>query len=43
LAASGFARAFEIKIEAVLLRHIRQDIADERFETVSDDLSPTMG
>jgi len=42
LAASGFARALEVEIQAVLLRDVRENVADEHFKTVPDDLSPAM-
>jgi hypothetical protein len=42
LAASGFAGTFEIKVETVLCRELRKDVADEYLESVPDDLAPTM-
>ena len=43
LAASGFARALEVEVQAVPLRGVCEDVAHEHLETVPDDLSPAMG
>jgi hypothetical protein len=40
LAASGFARSFEIEIKAMPLRDLAEDIADKHLKTIPDDLAP---
>jgi hypothetical protein len=43
LAASRGAWSLEIEVETVSLRRFAENVADERFKTIPDDLAPAMG
>lgn len=42
MATSGFTRAFEVEIELMSLGNVRENVANENFKDIPDDLSPTM-